>query len=49
MDSDDEAPLAVGLDETDSAHATEKEQNSKPRAAEAGQHNPTPVTLITGE
>ena len=50
MDSDDEAPLAVGLDETDSAYASEKQlRNSKTRAAEPGQHDPTPVTLITGE
>ena len=50
MDSGDEAPLAVGLDETDSRSASEKQmQHSKTRAAEPGQHDPTPVTLITGE
>ena len=50
MDSDDEAPLAVGLDATDSAYASGRElQNCKIRAAEPGQHGPTPVTLITGD
>ena len=51
MDSDDdEVPLAVGLDETDSAYAFGKQlQTSKTIAAQPGQHDPTPVTLITGE